>query len=288
MLENQIVKKVELAHKVKEIEIYAPKITRNVRAGQFIILIVSEKGERIPLTVVDWDRNRGTISIVFQEVGVSTYKLGRLNVGDTLAHLVGPLGNPSEVGYFGTVVTVSGGVGIPAMYPIAREMKKAGNHVISIIGARSKELLIYEDEMRSVSDELWITTDDGSRGRRGFVTDELRNLIDSGIRVDRVITIGPAIMMKVCAEVTRRHGIKTIASLNPIMVCGMGMCGACRVEVEGKSRFVCFEGPEFDAHKVNFDSLLKRLNAYRMEEQIALKKYLSEEASLKKALKKVV
>jgi len=274
MLEGQIIKKVELALKVKEIQICAPKIASNVSAGQFIILIVSEKGERIPLTVADWDRNRGTISIVFQEVGVSTYKLGRLNVGDTLTHLVGPLGNPSEVGYFGTVVTVSGGVGIPAMYPIAREMKKAGNHVISIIGAKSTELLIYEDKMRSASDELWITTDDGSRGRRGFVTDELRNLIDSGIKVDRVITIGPAIMMKVCAEVTRRHGIKTIASLNPIMVCGMGMCGSCRVEVESKTRFVCFEGPEFDAHKVNFDSLLMRLNAYKVEEQIALKKYM--------------
>lgn len=188
--------------------------------------------------MADWDRDRETITIVFQEVGVSTYKLGRLNVGDALTHIVGPLGNPSAIGHFGTVACASGGVGTPAVYPIAREMKKAGNYVISIIGARSKELLIYEDKMHNVSDELRITTDDGSRGRKGFVTDELRDLIHSGIRINRVITVGPAIMMKVCAEVTRCYKIKTIASLNPIMVCGMGMCGSCRVEVEGKIRFV--------------------------------------------------
>ncbi|MBS7620609.1 sulfide/dihydroorotate dehydrogenase-like FAD/NAD-binding protein [Candidatus Bathyarchaeota archaeon] len=274
MEEGQIIKKVELAPRIKEIEVYAPKIARRVRAGQFVILIVDNMGERIPLTVTDWDRDRETITIVFQEVGVSTYKLGRLNVGDALAHIVGPLGNPSEIGHFGKVICVSGGVGASAIYPIAREMKNVGNHVVSIIGARSKELLIYEEKMRSVSDDLRITTDDGSKGREGFVTDELRDLINSGIRVNRVIAVGPVIMMKACAEVTRGYKIKTIASLNPVMVCGMGMCGSCRVEVEGETRFVCFEGPEFDAHKVNFDGLLMRLNAYRVEEQIALKRYI--------------
>lgn len=272
--QGRIVKKVELAPRIKEIEVYAPEIVKRVKAGQFVILTVDSKGERIPLTVADWGRDRGTITIVFQEVGVSTYKLGRLNVGDVLAHVVGPLGNPSEISHFGTVVCVSGGVGTPAIYPIAREMKKVENHVISIIGVKSKELLIYEDKMRSVSDELRITTDNGSKGRKGFVTDELRDLISGGFKVDRVITVGPAVMMKVCGEVTKRYKIKTIASLNPIMVCGMGMCGSCRVEVEGKIRFVCFEGPEFDAHKVNFDGLLMRLNAYRVEEQIALKRYI--------------
>lgn len=272
--QGEIVRKVGLAPRIKEIEVYAPEIAKRVRAGQFVILIVDSKGERIPLTVADWDRDRERITIVFQEVGASTYKLGKLNVEDVLAHVVGPLGNPSQISHFGTVVCVSGGVGTPAIYPIAREMKKVGNHVISIIGARSKELLIYIDKMRSVSDELRITTDDGSMGRKGFVTDELRDLINSGIKVDRVITVGPAVMMKVCAEVTRYYKIKTIASLNPIMVCGMGMCGSCRVEIEGKTRFACFEGPEFDAHKVNFGSLLTRLNVYKVEEQIALKRYV--------------
>ncbi|MCS7369314.1 MAG: sulfide/dihydroorotate dehydrogenase-like FAD/NAD-binding protein [archaeon GBS-70-058] len=273
---NQILDKRELAPRIKEIVVYNPKIASKVKAGQFIVVRVCEEGERIPLTVADWDREKGTITIVFQEVGVSTYKLGKLEDGDVITDMVGPLGNPSEIGLFGTVVCVGGGVRIPAIYPITRELKKAGNKVISIIGARSKESLIYEEEMMKVSDELRITTDDGSKGRKGFVSDELRDLLQSGLKVNRVITVGPAIMMKVCAEITRPYNIKTIASLNPIMVCGMGMCGACRVEVAGKTRFVCFEGPEFDAHEVNFDVLLMRLNAYKAEEQVALKKFLEE------------
>ncbi|MEM2538469.1 MAG: sulfide/dihydroorotate dehydrogenase-like FAD/NAD-binding protein, partial [Candidatus Methanomethylicia archaeon] len=257
-----------------EIEVYNPDIASKVKAGQFIVIRVGEECERIPLTIADWNSKDGTITIVFQEVGVSTYKLGKLNVGETIMDVVGPLGNPSEIDRFGTVVCIGGGVGIPAIYPITRELKNAGNKIISIIGARSKNLLIYEDKMMNVSDELRITTDDGSKGRKGFVSDELRDLLKSGLKVDRVITVGPAIMMKVCAEVTKPYNIKTIASLNPIMVCGMGMCAACRVEVNGKTRFVCFEGPEFDAHKVNFDILLMRLNAYKSEEQMALKIYL--------------
>lgn len=271
---NQILVKRELAPRIIEIEVYNPEIASKVKAGQFIVVRIGEECERIPLTIADWNTEKETITIVFQEVGVSTYKLGKLNVGETIMDVVGPLGNPSEIDKFGTVVCVGGGVGIPAIYPIARELKNAGNKIISIIGARSKNLLVYEDKMMNISDELKITTDDGSKGRKGFVSDELRDLLKSGLKVDRVVTVGPAIMMKVCAEVTRPYNIKTIASLNPIMVCGMGMCAACRVEVDGKTRFVCFEGPEFDAHKVNFDILLMRLNAYRNEEQMALKIYL--------------
>jgi len=267
----EILEKRELAPRIKELKIYNPRIAAKVKAGQFLIIRVSEEGERIPLTAVDWDRREGTVTIVFQEVGVSTYKLGKLEVGDALADMVGPLGNPSEIDTFGTVVCVGGGVGVAAIYPIARELKRAGNKVISIIGVRSRDLIYRAME---VSDEVRVTTDDGSKGRRGFVSDELRDLLVSGLKVDRVVTVGPAIMMKVCADVTRPYGVKTIASLNPIMVCGIGVCGACRVEVAGKTRFACFEGPEFDAHQVNFDELLKRLKAYRAEEQMALKLYL--------------
>jgi len=273
---NQIIMKRNIAQKIVEMKVYNPEIASKVKAGQFIIVRVREECERIPLTVADWDVNMGTITIVFQEVGVSTYKLGKLNIGERIMDVAGPLGNPSEIDNFGTVICVGGGVGIPAIYPIARELKRAGNRVISIIGARSRDLLVYEEEMRSVSDELRITTDDGSKGRRGFVSDELRDILNSGLKVDRVITVGPAIMMKTCAEITKPYNIKTIASLNPIMVCGMGMCAACRVEVDGKTRFVCFEGPEFDAHKVNFNILLMRLNAYKAEEQRALKIYIEE------------
>ena len=274
LIEGQIIRKVKLAPRIKEIELYAPHIADNVKAGQFVILLADKNGERVPITVTDWNKDFGTITLVFQEVGVSTFKLGSLNVGDTLTYITGPLGNPSEIGHFGTVACVGGGVGTPAIYPVAREMKKQGNYVITIIGARSKELLIYEDKIRRVSDEVRITTDDGSKGKKGLVTDELRELITSGINVNRVIAVGPVMMMKALAEVTKDLKIKTIASLNPIMVCGMGMCGSCRVEVGGETRFVCIEGPEFDAHQVNFDILFLRLNAYRAEEQTALKRYM--------------
>jgi ferredoxin--NADP+ reductase len=275
---NEIVEKKELAPRIKEIKVYNPRIAAKARAGQFVIVKVGEEGERIPLTIADWDREKGLITIVFQEVGVSTYKLGRLGVGDVITDVAGPLGNPSEIEKFGTVVCVGGGVGIAAIYPMAKELKKAGNRVISIIGARNKDLLIYEEEMRRVSDELRITTDDGSKGRKGFVSDELRDLLNSGLKVDRVIAVGPAIMMKTCADVTRPFNVKTIVSLNSLMLCGMGMCGACRVEVGGKTRFVCVDGPDFDAHQVNFDVLIKRLNAYKAEEQLALKRFLEVKA----------
>lgn len=275
---NEIVEKKELAPRIKEIKVYNPRIAAKARAGQFVIVKVGEEGERIPLTIADWDREKGLITIVFQEVGVSTYKLGRLGVGDVITDVVGPLGNPSEIEKFGTVVCVGGGVGIAAIYPMAKELKKAGNRVISIIGARNKDLLIYEEEMRRVSDELRITTDDGSKGRKGFVSDELRDLLNSGLKVDRVIAVGPAIMMKTCADVTRPFNVKTIVSLNSLMLCGMGMCGACRVEVGGKTRFVCVDGPDFDAHQVNFDVLIKRLNAYKAEEQLALRRFLEVKA----------
>lgn len=271
---NQILDKRELAPGIKEMVIYNPNIASKVKAGQFIVVRVCEEGERIPLNVVDWDGGRGTLKIVFQEVGVSTHKLGKLGIGDLIMDVVGPLGNPSEISLFGTVICVGEGVRISAIYPVARELKKTGNKVISIIGAKSKELLIYMEEMRGVSDELRITTDDGSEGRRGLVSDELRDILESGLKIDRIVIVGSAMTMKMCAEVTKPYHIKTIASLNPIMICGMGMCGACRVEVAGKTRFTCIEGPEFDAHQVNFDVLMMRLNAYKTEEQMALKRFL--------------
>jgi len=268
----RVVEKKELAPRIKLMKILAPHIARKVKAGQFVIVRVHEKGERIPLTVVDWNRDEGTITLVFQEVGASTIKLGALDVGDHIANISGPLGNPTEIKRYGTVVCVGGGVGTACIYPVAREMKKAGNYVISIIGARTSKLLILRDEISSVSDEFHVTTDDGSEGRKGFVTDQLRDILLSARKVDLVYVVGPAIMMKVAAEVTKPFKVKTIVSLNPIMVDGTGMCGACRVIVGGQMRFACVHGPEFNAHEVDFDSLMSRLRMYIEEEKIALEK----------------
>jgi len=265
----KIVTKKELAPKIKLLEVHAPAIAEKAKAGQFVIVIVDEKGERIPLTIVDWNQQKGAITLIFLEVGVSTEKLGALEVNDAILNIAGPLGNPSETRNYGTVCVVGGGVGVAAAYPIARALKEAGNKVISIIGAKTSFLLILEDEMRKVSDELYISTDDGTKGQKGFVSDVLKALIQKGYTLDLAYAIGPTVMMRAVAETTRPYGIKTIASLNPVMVDGMGMCGACRVSIGGKTKFACVEGPEFDAHQVDFGELMKRQMALLNEEKLA-------------------
>ncbi|NLV75257.1 MAG: sulfide/dihydroorotate dehydrogenase-like FAD/NAD-binding protein [Chloroflexi bacterium] len=257
----------------------APEIARKAQAGQFIILRVSERGERIPLTIADYDRAAGTITIVVQELGKSTQELGTLETGDALASFTGPLGRPTEVKNYGNVIVVGGGLGIAPIYPICRVLREAGNHVTGIIGARTRDLLFWEDAMRSVTDELIVGTDDGSYGRQGVVTTPLKELLDSGTQYDAVWAIGPAIMMKFCALTTQPYGVRTIVSLNSIMVDGTGMCGACRVVVGGRTRFACVDGPEFDGHEVDWDLLLSRLRIYADLEQVALEAYNSARAA---------
>ncbi len=256
--------------RITEFVLNAPEIARAHKAGQFVIIIPRESGERIPLTIADKDAGAGTINILFQEVGASTMLLGSFKEGDRLTHVAGPLGKPTHVEKFGTVVCVGGGVGIAPVHPIAKAMKDAGNKVISILGARTKDLLIYEDLMRKASSEVRITTDDGSYVKKGFVTDELKQMIEvEKIPVDLVVVIGPPIMMKFVCKVTEPHRIKTFASLNTIMVDGTGMCGACRVTVGGKTRFVCVDGPEFDGHEVDYDEMMARQRQYLPEEKQA-------------------
>jgi ferredoxin--NADP+ reductase len=254
--------------------ISAPEVARKARAGQFVIVRIDEHGERIPLTIADYSREEGTITIIFQEVGKTTMQLGMLEVGDELATFVGPLGHPTEIENYGTVVCVGGGVGIAPLYPITRALKEAGNTVISIIGARTKELLFWEDEMRSVSDELIVCTDDGSYGRKSLVTVPLKELLEERAKeIARVWAIGPAIMMKFTALTTQPYDVPTIVSLNTIMIDGTGMCGGCRVLLEEGARFVCVDGPEFDGHKVDWNNLLARQRFYREEEQQAVEQW---------------
>ncbi len=267
---NMIIEKKDIASQIKSIQISSKEIANKAQPGQFVILRIDQDGERIPLTLVDWDKKQGTINLIFQEVGLSTKKLGKLNVKDTILNIAGPLGNPSEVKKIGMVAIVCGGVGTAAAYPIAKGFKEAGNYVVSIIGARNKDLIILEEEMRKVSDELFISTDDGSKGHKGFVSEVLKQLIDKKYPLKIVYAIGPPIMMKVSADVTKPYGIKTIVSLNPIMVDGMGMCGACRVTVGDKTKFACVDGPEFDASIVDFGELVKRLKTYPSEEKLAV------------------
>lgn len=264
----KVLVKQELAPQIKLFKVHAPDVAEKAKAGQFVILRIDEKGERIPLTLVDWEKEK-SITLIFQEVGVSTKKLGMLEVEDAILNIVGPLGNPSDIKHYGSVAVVCGGVGTAAAYPIAKAFKEAGNRVISIVGARNEELLILEGEMQNVSDELHISTDDGSKGYKGFVSDVLKSLIEKNQQFDVVYSIGPPLMMRATVEVTRPHGIKTIVSLNPIMVDGMGMCGACRVTVDDRTRFACVDGPEFDGLQVNFDELIKRLRMYQGEEAMA-------------------
>lgn len=264
---NRIVTKRQLADKVKLLELEAPLIAQKAQPGQFVILRIDEKGERIPLTIADFNRDSGRVTIIFQEVGASTVQLGLLQEGDAILDLAGPLGKPTHIEKFGTVVCVGGGIGIAPVYPIARGMKQARNTVISIIGARNKDILIYEEEMLAVSDKLHIATDDGSKGIKGFVTDPLKEMLASGMKIDLVMAIGPVVMMKNIAETTRPYGIPTVVSLNPIMVDGTGMCGGCRVSVGQESKFACVDGPEFDAHLVDFSRLMSRQRMYRSQEQ---------------------
>ncbi|MDN5361962.1 MAG: ferredoxin/flavodoxin---NADP+ reductase [Moorella sp. (in: firmicutes)] len=267
----RIVKKEVMSPVIKLLEIEAPEVAAKAQPGQFIILRLDEEGERIPLTIADFDRSRGTITTIFQEVGYSTRRLGCLEAGDNLADFVGPLGLPSEIENYGRVVCVGGGVGVAPVYPIARALKEAGNEVISIIGARTKDLLLLEQEMAAVSNELLVATDDGSYGHHGFVTDLLKKVLEEKGKVARVWGIGPVVMMRAVAETTRPFGVKTIVSMNPIMVDGTGMCGACRVSVAGETKFACVDGPEFDGHEIDWQLALRRMNMYREEEQAIIK-----------------
>lgn len=258
---------------VVSLTVRAPDIARTHRPGQFIILRIDEVGERIPLTVADKDVENGTITLVFQEVGRTTYQLARMSPGSAILDLAGPLGQPTEICNFGTTVSIGGGIGIPLLYPITKAFRETGNYVISILGARTKDLLVMENEMSAISHMTKICTDDGSYGIHGFVTGELKRMLEAGERIDRVMGVGPVPMMKALCELTRPYGVKTIVSLNPIMVDGTGMCGACRCEIAGKTVYACVDGPEFDGHQVNFDLLAKRLNMYKGQELIALEEY---------------
>lgn len=265
----KIMKKEKLAENISRIMVEASHIAKSAKPGNFVVVIPTEKAERIPLTIADTDTENGTIAIIFQIVGATTRVLDSLKPGDEIAHLLGPLGVPSPIEKFGTVVVIGGGVGIAEIYPVVKALKKAGNEVITIIGARCQELLIYQKELRDESSELRITTDDGTCGRKGFVSDELKDIIASGKKIDLAIAVGPVPMMKVCCEVTRPHGIKTMVSLNPIMLDATGMCGVCRVVVSGKTKFACVEGPEFDGHEVDFKDLIDRLKPYKDVEKQA-------------------
>ncbi len=262
-----------LAPGIKRFVIEAPRIARKQRPGQFVIVRIHEEGERIPLTIENSDPQKGTINIVVQSLGKTTNLLNSLGAGDHIMDVVGPLGKPSEIEKFGTVVVMGGGVGTAMAYPTAAALKQAGNKVISIVGARNKELVILEREMREVSDVLMITTDDGSYADKGFVTDKLRQLIQNGVPINLVLAIGPIPMMRAVADMTRSEHIRTLVSLNPIMIDGTGMCGGCRVLAEGKSKFACVDGPEFDAHQVDFAVLVQRNGAYRSQEQQSLAEY---------------
>ncbi|MFC1683247.1 sulfide/dihydroorotate dehydrogenase-like FAD/NAD-binding protein [Candidatus Zixiibacteriota bacterium] len=267
---NEIVLKKVLSPEIKLYKVKVPLIAQKRKAGQFVVIRLDEMGERVPLTVADSDPREGTITLVVQEVGATTKRMGEFEEGQRFWDVVGPLGKPTEIEKYGTVVCVGGGVGNAVVYPIAKAMKAVGNRVISIIGARTKDLLVLEEENRQTSDELYVTTDDGSYGKHGFVTDELARVIKEGTQIDLVVAIGPAIMMKAVCDLTRNFSIRTIVSLNSIMVDGTGMCGACRVEVGGKTRFVCVDGPEFDGHQVDFDLLMARLRMYLPEEKQAM------------------
>ena len=270
----KIMEKQVLSDVTKLMVVEAPQVARKAKPGQFVIVRVDEPGERIPLTIADFDRNAGTITLIFQEVGKSTMQMGTLKLGDELITVAGPLGHPTEIEKYGTVVMVGGGVGIAPTFPIARALKEAGNTVISIIGARNKSLLFWEDRMRAVSDELIVCTDDGSYGRKAVVTEPLKELLEARKgAIVRVWAIGPAVMMKFVAMATKPYNVKTIVSLNTIMIDGTGMCGGCRVVLDEGAQFVCVDGPEFDAHKVNWDILLSRLRFYGEQERLAVERW---------------
>ncbi len=270
----KILEKQVLSDVTKLMVVEAPQVARKAQPGQFVIVRIDEHGERIPLTIADFDRQAGTITIIFQEVGKSTMQMGRMGPGESFATFAGPLGHPTEIENYGTVVCVGGGVGIAPIYPIARGLHEAGNHVISIIGARNKELLFWEDKMTAASDEIIVCTDDGSYARKALVTEPLKELLQArGDEIRRVWAIGPAIMMKFVTLTTKPFQTPTIVSLNTIMIDGTGMCGGCRVLLEEGAQFVCVDGPEFDGHKVNWENLLSRQQFYRPQEQAAVERW---------------
>lgn len=276
-------------HKILKKEIFSPitflweveakDVAKAALPGHFVIVRHKEKGERVPLTIADFDRQKGTITLVIQALGKTTKEMMDLKEGDFLLNLAGPLGIPSHIEKFGNVVLVGGGLGVAPVYPQLRALKEKGNYTISIIGFRSKDLIFWEDRFKNFSDELIVTTDDGSYGRKGLVSEPLKEIL-SQRKIDLVVAIGPAIMMKVCSEVTKPFAVKTIVSLNTIMVDGTGMCGSCRVSVAGKTKFACVDGPDFDAHLINWDELMRRQRRFEREEKLVLKKY-EEECKLK-------
>ena len=268
----RIMLREDLVPSIHLFKVEAPAVARKAQAGQFVIVRVDERGERIPLTIADWDQGEGSVTVVFMEAGATTRRLAQLGTGDEIANFVGPLGLPTHIEKFGTVVCVGGGFAVATIMPIARALRQAGNRVISIMGARTRELLFWEDRLGSVSERLIVTTDDGSYARKGLVTEPLKELLEQE-KVDRVIAIGPTAMMKFCSLTTKPFGVKTIVSLNPIMVDGTGMCGCCRVEVAGKTRFTCVDGPDFDGHEVDWDLLFARQRIYLDEEKRSLERW---------------
>jgi len=281
---TKILEKIELFEKVHQFKIESPHLVRKAKAGQFVILRQNEMGERVPMSIGGLDKENGILTIVIQEVGKTSGSMNRMKVGDSFADVVGPLGLPTHIEKFGNCVCIGGGVGIPPIYPIAQALKEAGNNVTSIIGARSKNLLIFEKELKDASNQLLISTDDGSYGTHGFVTTILQKMIDDGDKLDMVICVGPVPMMKAVVETTRGPKIKTFVSLNPIMVDGTGMCGACRVTVGGKTKFACVDGPDFDGHEVDFDELTKRQKMYLKQEKISYEKFLHDGCNVNKQI----
>jgi len=262
----------DLAPSVHLFKIEAPEVAKKAHPGQFVIIRIDEKGERIPLTFADWEIEAGTVTIVFQEAGATTCRLARLNSGDSITDFVGPLGIPTHIANYGTIVCVGGGIGVAPITPIARALKQVGNKVIGIMGARSKDLLFWNHELNQNCDELVVTTDDGTFGRKGLVTEPLKEILASK-KVDQVIAIGPLPMMKYCCLTTQPFGVRTIVSLNPLMVDGTGMCGCCRVSVGGATRFACVDGPDFDGHQVDWDLMTVRSRAYADEEKRSLEQW---------------
>lgn len=273
MREYEILSTEAVTDDIKIFDLYAPMVARRCEPGQFLIVMTTEAGERIPLTIADFDHEKGTVEIVFQEVGKSTAQLGTMKAGECLYAVVGPFGHPSQIEGHKKVITVGGGIGIAPVYPIARGYKQKGAHTINIIGAREKRLLIYEEKMRAISDELIVCTDDGSYGRKALVTEPLKELLERDHEIDVCLAIGPPIMMKFVSETTRPFGVKTIVSLNSVMIDGTGMCGGCRVDVGGDTLFTCVDGPEFDGHKVDFDLLMSRQSMYKEQEHQAMQRW---------------
>ena len=283
---NLILTKERLSEQVYRMRVRTPLIAAERQPGQFVILqLDTEFGERIPLTIVDSDVDEGSITLIFQVVGRTTHQLAEMDAGEKIANLVGPLGQPSEIHNFGRVVCVGGGIGVAPLHSIAKALRQAGNELVVVIGARGRELVILEHEMRALAGELIICTDDGSMGRKDLVTAPLKELCEAVPKPDRVVAIGPPIMMKACVETTRPFGVPTVVSLNTIMIDGTGMCGGCRVTVGGQTRFVCVDGPEFDGHQVDFEQMMARLGSYRAQERIAAEGCNLHDEALRKGLK---